>query len=296
MLGPLLFILYINDLSISINDNIILFADDTAAIYDNINNELLTECINRSLFNLTQWFNDNSLKLNLEKTQYITFGKYGSLNHNLVLPDFGAIHFSEVVKFLGIHIDNNLSWKQHIDYLVNIVNKYIFLIRSLNKTVPCSVLLNIYYAYVHSRLSYGIIFWGRSVSINYLFKVQKRCIRAICNKGPRTSCRPLFQKLKILTVHDIYVLESSIFVKKYPFLFTNNAFHHSYTTRNKNDLVITQTHLNKMLKGPLNSLIKIFNNIPQELKFLPIDKFKIKFKNYLTNISLYTLEEFFSFS
>ena len=89
------------------------------------------------------------------------------------------------MKFLGLNIDRHLSWSNHINMIIQRVNKYGFLIRTLRHTVPLRVLLNIYYAYVESSLRYGIVIWGGS-TLARLFTAQKRCVRAIVGAGPRT--------------------------------------------------------------------------------------------------------------
>ena len=110
------------------------------------NELLLSSTVNTSLLGVSRWFKENSLQLNIEKTQNIQFGEYGSVQHNLGLNDFGAIRIIDEVKFLGLNIDRHLSWSNHINMIIQRVNKYGFLILTLRHTVPLEVLLNIYYA------------------------------------------------------------------------------------------------------------------------------------------------------
>jgi hypothetical protein len=103
-------------------------------------------------------------------------------------------------KFLGLLIDDTLSWKQHTEQVVNklcmlCVEKY-KIYRSLE------TLRLFYFAHVHSIISYGIIFWGRSSHIHKVFILQKKIIRIITNTRPRDSCREVFRKMEIMTVYS----------------------------------------------------------------------------------------------
>lgn len=230
----------------------------------------------------------------MDKTQYIKFGRYGALGSTLFLPNSEHIQFIDEVRFLGLHFDKDLSWKNHIEHLITKINKYSFLIRNLKDVVPIEVLLNIYYAYVESNLRYGIIIWGVSSHMNGLFIAQKRCVRAIAGVGRLTHCRPIFNELRILTLYDLYVLESVIFLKKYPSLFTNNQTQHCYHTRFKDHLRTTPSCLTKTLNSPSNSIIRIYNKMPLEIKEqLNIHILKKKLKLFLNNSNLYSLSELF---
>ena len=172
--------------------------------------------MNKSLLGVSRWFKDNGLKLNIEKTQNIRFGEYGPLQHTLSLNDFEEIRIMDVAKFLGLNIDRHLNWSDHINTIIQRVNKYSFLIRSLRLTVPLEVLLNVYYAYVESSLRYGRVIWRGSSHVGRLFVAQKKCVRAIIGAGPRTHCKQVFQRLNILTIYDLCVMESTLFLKKHP--------------------------------------------------------------------------------
>jgi hypothetical protein len=90
---------------------------------------------------------------------------------------------STETKFLGLIIDETLSWNQHIDQIATKLCSACYVLRNLKHIVPQSTLRTIYYAYIHSILSYGIIFWSRSANINKLFILQKKTVRIITNTG-----------------------------------------------------------------------------------------------------------------
>jgi hypothetical protein len=94
-------------------------------------------------------------------------------------------------KFLGLIIDNTLSWEYHITGLTSKLNKACYAIRAIKPLMSLEVTKMIYYSYVHSVISYGIIVWGNSHFSDSVFKIQKRIMRVITNTGRRDSCREL---------------------------------------------------------------------------------------------------------
>jgi len=123
-------------------------------------------------------------------------------------------------------------------------------------------LRKIYFAYVHSIIAYGIIFWGNSPYSNNIFKLQKRAIRIIINAGNRVRCHELFKKLNILPLHSQYVLSLSLFAVKNIEEFTSNSEGHSINTRHRSDLYPPSIKLTKYQKGVYYSGIKIFIHLP----------------------------------
>ena len=118
-------------------------------------------------------------------------------------------------KFLGLIIDDSLSWKAaHIDQMMSKLNTACFVIRSLQAIMSTETLRKVYFAYVHSVTSYGIIFGGNQPDSEKIFKIQKRVIRIITNSRIRDSCRELFQRLEILPLYSQYIFSLSIFVIK----------------------------------------------------------------------------------
>lgn len=290
-LGPLLFILYINDFT-GLEPGAILFADDVGIPYENEKVVDLSVTVDTSLLSVTKWFTDNGFKLNIAKTQYIKFGTYGNIDSTLNLPSFGNITFIDEVKFLGLHIDKDLNWKAHIETVISKLNKYGFMIRNLRNRVPLEVLLSVYYAYIESSLRYGIVIWGVSTHTAKLFIAQKRCIRAMVGAGSIAHCKPIFKDLKILTLYDLQVLESVIFFKKYSDLFLDNHNKHYYDTRFKDQLRTNISSITKTLNSPFNTIIRIYNKIPQEIKSQnKIHILKKQIKSYLNDLNLYSLDE-----
>ena len=152
----------------------------------------------------------------------------------------------------------------------------------------------IYFAYVHSLLTYGIIFWGNSTHVIKIFKMQKRIIRTMTKSGSRVSCRQLFKKLEILPLQSQYILSLLSLVVTNKDQFTNNLEIHNINTRHNSNLHPPAYNLTLSQKGPYFSGIKFFNHLPPQIKrFAEEEKvFKPALKRLLLFHSFYSLEEY----
>jgi len=126
----------------------------------------------------------------------------------------------------------------------------------------------VYFAYVHTIMSYGIIFGGNQPQSENIFKIQKRVIGIIINSRARDPYRGLFKKLEILPLYSQYIFSLSIFVIKNKHLFSTNYQIHSVHTSFKTNLHPPIANLTKFQKGVYYSGIKIFNNLPHNRKDL----------------------------
>lgn len=198
-------------------------------------------------------------------------------------------------KFLGLTIDNTLSWREHIAALTTKLNKACFAIRAIPPFMTLRALKMVYFSYFHSVMSYGIIFWGSSHLSNSIFKIQKRIIRIITNKCKRDSCRQLYKQLQILTFPAQYIFSLLMFVIKHRDFFPSNSDIHDQNTRYNHNLHLPITNLTLVQKGVLHSGIKIYNHLPTHIKTLSKDPkhFKLKLKSFLLEQTLYSLEEFY---
>ena len=130
------------------------------------------------------------------------------------------VQSSPHTKFLGLIIDDFLSWKAHIDQMMSKLNTACFIIRTLQAIMSIETLRMVYFAYVHSVMSYGIIFWRNQPYSEKIFKIKKkRVIRIITNSRMRDACRELFQRLEILPLYSQYIFSLSVFmIKKQTFI------------------------------------------------------------------------------
>lgn len=274
-MGPILFIIFVNDLPEAIDTFCILFADDTTTLSDG------TQAGDNILLN--QWFLANKLKLNDTKTKHILFSL-----------DKWAIK-SEPVKLLGIHLDTNLSWSPHVDYLCSKLASQVFVIRQLKSCIPTHLLKSVYYSLFHSNLTYGIMLWGNSTSVHKVFVLQKTAIRIIYNAPRNTNCKTIFKKLEILPLPCLYILEVLIETHKNRCVLTKHADVHNYDTRNSKDIVILKSRLkttknNKLDVTLYNSFVKYFQHI--NISDMTRVQFKHFAKSFLLNYCFYTVDEF----
>jgi len=209
ILGPLLFLLYINDLPHSINKNnkIVLFADDTSLIISNPDPIKFRDDANKILQYIQEWFNANLISLNWKKTHFMHFTTKNNPNNTFdIIHKDKKLTTVDGIKFLGLTLDNSLSWKKHIEAIVPKLSAATFAMRIVQPLLSLDSLKLIYYSYFHSILTYGIIFWGNTPHINAIFRMQKRIVRIMVGVRNRDSCRQNFKRLKILPLQSQYLL------------------------------------------------------------------------------------------
>ncbi len=219
ILGPLLFLLYINDMpNLSPSLNFILFADDTTITVSHKHLSNLQLLCNNGLEKLNNWLISNKLTINVSKTKYMLFTPKNKLIPFHPILFINNIELEQVnhIKFLGVFFDNKLSWEYHVTYLANKVAKNISILYKLRNNVPPSTMITMYYSFIYSLLSYGILLWGNSYKANThkLLILQKRAVRIISDSTFLAHTDVLFKNKKILKLHDIVSLETLKFVYK----------------------------------------------------------------------------------
>ena len=131
-------------------------------------------------------------------------------------------------------------------------------------------LKTIYYSYVHSIISYGIIFWGNSSHSSIIFKIQKRIIRIITHSHHRTSCRDLFKNLNILPLKSQYVLLLAMFVVENPGDFIINSDIHSLNTRQNSHLHHPSARTTKSKRESITWVLRYIINSPPKKNSVPV--------------------------
>jgi hypothetical protein len=159
------------------------------------------------------------------------------------------------------------------------------MVRSLRPVLGLKIIMQIYFSYVRSALSYGII-----------FLTQKRIIRCVMKPKPKESCRELFKKLGILTLYSQYIFSTLMFVIKHKDLFKVNTEVHEINTRHKLDFRVPSVRLTRIQKRLYYSGITLFNALPLIMKQAAqnVKKFKYALKVFLIENSFYTVEEYFN--
>jgi hypothetical protein len=170
------------------------------------------------------------------------------------------------------------------------------MLRTFKPYMSPSSLIMLYYSLFYSSLSCGIIFWDHSSYSQKLFILQKRAIRTIKGQGNRTSCRTIFKQLKILLLKSQYIYSILLFVIKHKNYFTSNFTRHNMQTRQCDDFYLPSSSLPVFQNGVYYTGVKVFNNLPLELKRLieSPTKCKVSIRRYLVSHCFYTLDEPFN--
>jgi len=199
---------------------------------------------------ITNWFQSNPLTMN--KTHFMQFlpKKQNERKIQIIAPNSINTNINST-KFLGLIIDNTLSWKDRIAALTSKLSKACYAIRSIKVFMSVDILRMTYFAYVHSVMSYGIIFWGNSHHSNSIFKIQKIIIRIIRNTGSHDSCCQLFKQLQILSLPSQYIFSLNVFVNKNRGLFQFNPEIRDLNTRFNHNLHLPSTNLALVQKAVL---------------------------------------------
>uniref|UniRef100_A0A1B6M019 Reverse transcriptase domain-containing protein n=1 Tax=Graphocephala atropunctata TaxID=36148 RepID=A0A1B6M019_9HEMI len=287
VLGPPLFLIYINDLPLSVNSKTILYADDTTFFNFSKNFNDLELLANDALKNASNWFHANGLLLNKDKTKRLLF----NLRHNSDSLDDG---FSNIVKFLGINLDKNLTWGAHIDCLNKRLSRVVYLLSRLNDIIPVNYIRAAYFAFFQSVFRYGLVLYGNCSRIEEILLLQKKAIRALKKCEPREHCKPHFKDFRFQTVINLYIYDLVMYIHKNPNLLKFKHEIHSHNTRNKNNAEIGQCRLRKTLNSHIVVSLKVYNFVERQISSYPFDRFKNKFYSWLLENPFYSLDEFFN--
>ena len=209
ILGPLLFLIYINDLAtVSKTAITILFADDTNTIYTSNTYDSLKKIVCDDLQKISDWFKTNKLALNETKTKVMIFHKAHTKPPSSFTLTLNNIELERVenTKFLGIMIQENLSWNTHVKHICSKISKATALLAKLKHYMPKYVLSIIYNSLCISHMSYALSVWGAAPSAvtDRITKLQKKGIRHVCNSKYNAHTIPLFKRNKMLKFDDLF--------------------------------------------------------------------------------------------
>ena len=294
ILGPLLFILYVNDIcNVSDTLNLILFADDTSVFMSHKNLQQLQQNFNTEFQKIVNWLNVNKLVLNLNKTHYMIFtNKVIDNNDVLISVNDTPIQRVRHVNFLGVLIDDKIKWNEHIGVICNRLSRNVGVLNKI-KSLPRDVLVMLYNTLIQPHLNYCIIAWACTSDQNLtrLLRLQKRAMRIISHSDIHAHSTPLFCHLKILNIYDLFEFQVALFMYQcYHGLlpsslleyFNLNQTIHKYQTRNASNFHFQQIRTalfrnSVFFKGP-----KIWNSTPTLIKQSPtLNCFKRRYKQYL---------------
>lgn len=281
ILGPLLFLIYINKLALlqNIDGYLISYADDTAVIFVDESWNLLYRKAEQSMQHIKCWLNDSLLSLNVSKSKFVTFTLTDSHQPQ---PSFIKIHQNdcnnmlncncdtlekiEYVKYLGVVIDQHLRWSEHVDYLVKRLRRLIHKFYQLRDILSKQNLYMVYDALAESVLRYCIIIWGGLYEnkIKILQTMQNTLLKIIFKKDRLHPSELLYRELNIFNIRMLYTYHAMLWMHKSQ----ADPVVHDYHTRNQANVSVkiplyTKTHTQRFLfyYGP-----KLYNLLPISIK------------------------------
>ena len=253
VLGPLLFLIYINDLHKAIKYSTVRhFADDTNLLINNASPKQLQKRLNLDLRYLCNWLKANRISLNASKSELIIFKHPNKkINYDFKIKiDGKKLNPSKFVKYLGVIIDCNLNWSYHIDVLATKLSRATGMLMKIRKFVSLNTLHSIYFGIFHSLLNYGVQIWGQTSTKHFhrLVLLQNKAIRIINFAPYRASVNPLYKNNGILNLADMVNLQNFLLVRddikgelppglSNTFQLVRNS--HNYNTRNASQLKVT---------------------------------------------------------
>ena len=319
ILGPILFLCFINDLHLATWLLTLLFADDTAVLDSDTDLPTLINRVNLEIQKIANWFRTNKMSVNISKTKYILFRPRGqkiplNLEDNGVLfnsneigqPEdpskifkLGRIHNEHpdknerTYKFLGIHLDEFLSFDSHCSLICNKLAKSNFIISRVKNILPTKSLKTLYFALVHPHLLYCLPIYSCTTQKNLkkISNMQKKAIRLITKSKYNTSTPTLFSELKILPFDHLITLTSGQLIHSIYHKYAPKALHNTWLTNEQRDinhdlrdahsLYVPFARTDHVKRLPYFSFPKLWNELPDFKLTSNPTTFKIALKYYL---------------
>ena len=263
-LGPLLFLIYINDFKLCLNEcDSGHFADDTFIMYSNTKLKSIETIINTELKEVSKWLRLNKLSPNTNKTELIFFhSRQHLMNYEDISIKFNGIKLLPVdhVKYLGMYIDKYLSWNFHIAHLSKKLSRANGILSKLRHNASMETCLQVYYAIFHSHLIYSCNIWGLTLeeNIKKIEVLQKKCLRIMTFSEFNCHTTPLFINLKLLKIPDfikiqqlklVYSFYSNMLPCGLKPLFKLNSDIHDYATKSVSQNLLHIPRINTSTYG-----------------------------------------------
>lgn len=304
ILGPLLFLLYVNDIhNINASHNSIKqYADDTCLIISALNFEKMKTEANSLLLLTEKWSAANKLTINISKSKAMVVApKLKTSTSTTTATLFignSPIQIVNSFRYLGVILDNKLSFQDHISSIEKKVARSVGIITKLRHYVPNTILLKLYFALLHPHLLYGILVWGSTYKsyMQKLISLQNKAIRLITNNlafhQPIVPVSALYKHKEIFKLSDLYLYEVASFMhnfsnSKLPNAFLNyfiktDAVHTLRTRQHTNSKFFIPRYRTSRLQHSIKYQgIKIWHSISSDLRKTSFKRFRKSLKNYL---------------
>ena len=301
ILGPILFLIYINDLKNAAKHvDMIQYADDTTALISghNLNNAITY--LNEDMSQISQWLKANDLILNHKKTKCIFFGTKKMPPTILpIIIDNVNIERVDSLRFLGVQVDHRLSWRDHLEMICDKISKGIAILHRVHRVFTTGILKTLYFSFVYPYINYCNLVWGNAPTtcLRRLYILQKKAIKLIFNLPFLTPTTEVFSRSKLLPLDMINSYQAIIFMFKFenqllPKSFHNwfirNQQHHSRVTRSSDLFHIPRVRTERIKRTIIYSGPITWNSLPSALRSLSctLSTFKLKVKEHLIQNSL----------
>lgn len=290
VLGPLLFLVFVNDLTnLQIGGSFTIFADDTTMLWSDVNSLDMLSTLNRDLLRVKEWFDSNKLTLNISKTSVISFK--GGIDELVV--DGKRVKTETCTRFLGLYIDNKLNFANHVEFLCGKLASGCHALRVIASNLDLTVSKSVYHSLIESHLRYAICFWGTCPQylFNMVFVLQKRAIRCLFGLKRRDSCRDYFKSHCLLTLPSLFILETVCLIQK---LYKTEIVPESMHGTRREYYIPLPIPSTSVIK---NSLIyngkKMFNLLPVFIRLISCGKtFRREVRGLLVARAYYDTKEF----
>jgi hypothetical protein len=319
ILGPILFLCFINDLPNSADLLSLLFADDTACLTSGPDLKNVIAKANVELQKISEWFRANKMAVNVSKTKYIIFkpkfkkieigpGEGVKFNNNDVgnsdeskifeldrIFDENPNQADRSFKLLGVYLDENLSFNQHCYHVCNKLAQSTYIINKVKNFLPRTSLRTLYFSLFQSHLLYCLPVYActSNKNINKLKVMQKKVVRAICNTAYNAHTEPLFEHLNILPMDKMILLNQSLLMHSIMHKYSPPALHNQWMLneernigldlRNNQDIYLPAATSEQAKKLTYFVLARVWNELPYEKMYQNKITFKIWLKGHINS-------------
>ena len=280
ILGPLLFIIMINDLPNSSNAfKFNLFADDSTLTYKFSPSDVdsIHVDVNNNLSMVNAWLCANRIQSNVSKTKYVIFSYRSNLSSPAISLGGEAVERTDSVKFLGLCLDECLRFDKHVNLISSKISKSLGILNRVKTVLPTHIKINLYYSLIYPYLIYCILSWFAAPNYltNRISILQKKCIRAIYNLNYNEHTKSYFEKSKVFTIPDLYTRNVLIYVYKTlnqdfdPCLLQHlvrNCDFHSTSTRNRYDFVVPLYKKSTSQNSIVFRGVEAWNKLPLDVR------------------------------
>ena len=256
----------------------------------------LADLVNIEIESIVSWLNANKMSLNVDKTHFMVFkpSKKKVLSNIEIKINNSNILEVDNTKFLGVIIDSKLTWKDHITYVTNKIDKNIGVLIKCRKVFNEKTLITLYYSFIYPYLSYCIHVWGSTFK-TYLKRVvtlQKRIVRIMCGAPRNSHTEKLYKELNMMNVNGIFMYNVGLFMYKHHHnllpsifdVFESNDNIHNYQTRQSHLLHIPYCRTDLGKRSFTYQAVSVWNKLCQNIDVdVSVGVFKKHSKEYLIN-------------